>query len=78
VGAEAAVRCLGSVPLPDIELSAQLNVALQTADMANQATWVKGVARCGTRAVRIYGDDPLEVYRSLVGITYITRVPEGR
>ena len=31
-----------------------------------------------TMRVRIMGEDPLEVYRSFVGITYITRVSEGR
>jgi D-amino peptidase len=46
--------------------------------MAQVASWVKGVGRNGTRSVRIEGDDPLEVYRSFVGITYITRVSEGR
>jgi D-amino peptidase len=77
-GAEAAVRRLGSVPLPDIELPARLDVELQTADLAHVASWVKGVEHSGTRSVRIVGDDPLEVYRSFVGITYITRVAEGR
>ena len=77
-GAEAAVRRIGSVPLPDIELPARLDVEFQTADMAHVATWVKGVARTGTRAVRIAGDDPLGVYQSFVAVTYITRVSEGR
>jgi D-amino peptidase len=77
-GAEAAVRRLGSVPLPDIELPARLDIELQTADLAHVASWVKGVEHSGTRSVRIVGDDPLEVYRSFVGITYITRVAEGR
>jgi D-amino peptidase len=77
-GAEAAVRRLGSVPLPDVELPARLDVELQTADMAHVASWVKGVERSGTRSVRIRGEDPLEVYRSFVGLTYITRVSEGR
>jgi D-amino peptidase len=77
-GAEAAVRRLGSVPLPEVELPARLDVELQTADMAHVATWVKGVERSGTRSVRIMGEDPLEVYRSFVGLTYITRVSEGR
>lgn len=77
-GAGAAVRRLGSAPLPDIELPARLDVEFQTADMANVAAWVKGVTRSGTRSVRIEGDDPLEVYQSFVGITYITRVSEGR
>ena len=77
-GAEAAVRRLGSVPLPDIELPARLDVELQTADMADIATWVRDVERSGTRSVRITGGDPLQIYRSFVGLTYITRVAEGR
>jgi D-amino peptidase len=77
-GAEAAVGRLRSVPLPDVELPARLDVELQTADMAHVASWVKGVERTGTRSVRVMGDDPLEIYRSFVGITYITRVSEGR
>ena len=77
-GAEAAVRRLGSVPLPGIDLPARLDIDMQTADMASVASWVKGVERSGTRSVRIAGDDPLEVYRSFVAVTYITRVSEGR
>jgi D-amino peptidase len=46
--------------------------------MAHVATWVKGVERSGTRSVRIMGEDPLEIYRSFVGLTYITRMSEGR
>lgn len=77
-GARAAVQRLGSVPPPEIGLPARLDVEFQNADMAGVAAWVKGVTRSGTRSVRIDGDDPLEVYRSFVGITYITRVSEGR
>jgi D-amino peptidase len=77
-GAQAGLRRLGSVPLPDVELPARLDVETQTADMAHLASWVKGVERSGTRSVRIQGEDPLEIYRSFVGITYITRVSEGR
>jgi D-amino peptidase len=77
-GAETAGRRLGDVPLPDVELPARLDVEFQTADMAQVASWVKGAERSGTRTVRIAGDDPLEVYRSFVGLTYITRVYEGR
>ena len=77
-GAEAALRGLGKLPLPDIERPARLDVDMQTADMADVASWVKGVERSGTRSVRITGDDPLAIYRAFVGITYITRVSEGR
>jgi D-amino peptidase len=76
--ATAAVRRAASVPAPDIALPARLDVHVQTADMAEVASWVKGVERTGTRTLRIEGDDPLAVYRSFVGITYITRVAEGR
>jgi len=76
--AAAAARRAREVPLPDIALPARLDVDMQTADMALVASWVKGVERTGTRTVRIEGDDPLAVYRAFVGITYITRVAEGR
>jgi D-amino peptidase len=59
-------------------LAARLYVETQTADMAEVASWVKGVERTGTCCVRIEGDDPLAIYRSFVAVTYITRVSEGR
>jgi D-amino peptidase len=74
--AEAAARRLGSVALPDVELPARPDVEPQTADISPRRDL--GVERSGTRSVRIAGDDPLEVYRSFVGITCITRVAEGR
>jgi D-amino peptidase len=74
----AAVQRARSVPVPDISLPARLDVHVQTADMAEVASWVKGVERTGTRTVRIESGDPLTVYQSFVGITYVTRVAEGR
>jgi D-amino peptidase len=63
---------------PSISFPAQLDVELQTADMAEVATWVKGVERLGTRAVRIAGEDGAAMYRSFVALTYITRQAGGR
>jgi D-amino peptidase len=77
-GAAAATRRAASIRVPSIALPVSLDVETQTADMAEVASWVNGVARTGTRTVRIEGDDPLKAYRSFVGITYITRVSEGR
>jgi D-amino peptidase len=77
-GAETAVRRAGALTPPDITRPARLDVEMQTADMAQVASWVKGVERGGTRSVRIEDDDPLAVHRSFVGGTYITRVTEGR
>jgi D-amino peptidase len=68
----------GVLRLPAIALPATLEVHMQTADMAEVASWVRGVERTGVRAVSISGEDPLAVFRSFVGVTYITRVSEGR
>jgi D-amino peptidase len=79
-GAKEAVRrvAAGSVPTPGITRPATLELDFQTADMAEVATWARGVARSGERAVRITGDDLLEVFTSFVAVTYITRQAGGR
>jgi D-amino peptidase len=69
---------LSVLELPAISLPATLEVHVQTADMAEVASWVRGVERTGVRAVSIRGDDPLAIFRAFVGVTYITRVAEGR
>jgi D-amino peptidase len=77
-GAAQALRRLATIGPPDIALPARLDIEVQTADMAQVASWVKGAERTGTRAIAIEGDDPLAVFRSFVALTYITRVAEGR
>jgi D-amino peptidase len=77
-GAERALRRLSSMRPPAISLPATLDIHMQTADMAEVASWVRGADRTGTRTVRIHGTDPLAIYRTFVAITYITRVSEGR
>jgi D-amino peptidase len=64
--------------LPAVSLPATLEVHMQTADMAEVASWVRGVERTGVREVSIQGEDPLAMFRSFVAVTYITRVSEGR
>jgi D-amino peptidase len=80
-GARRAVeRAAGSpgLPAPAISRPATLEVHVQTADMAEVASWVRGAERTGVRTVSIGGEDPLAVYQSFVAVTYITRVAEGR
>jgi D-amino peptidase len=72
---DAEVAVLG---LPAISLPVTLDVHVQTADMAEVASWVRGIERTGVRTVSIRGEDPMAVFRSFVGLTYITRVSEGR
>jgi D-amino peptidase len=63
---------------PAIGLPATLDVHMQTADMAQVASWVRGVTRTGLRTIRVEGDDPLAMFQAFVAVTYITRVSEGR
>ncbi|HEY3685236.1 MAG TPA: M55 family metallopeptidase [Streptosporangiaceae bacterium] len=79
-GAQAAVErvAAGEVPLPGIARPAALDLELQTADMAEVATWVRGATRTAERGVRIEGEDLLGVFTSFVAATYITRQAGGR
>jgi D-amino peptidase len=69
---------LSVLALPAISMPATLEVHVQTADMAEVASWVRGVDRTGVRALTIRGHDPLAMFRAFVALTYITRVAEGR
>jgi D-amino peptidase len=68
----------GELAPPRLRAPYRLAVDLQTADMAEVATWVKGVERADLRSVTIEGDDAAAVYRSFVALTYITRQAGGR
>lgn len=68
----------GAIQPPRIALPATLEVQLQTADMAEVATWVRGVERSGTRSVRIVGEDGWALFCAFVAVTYITRQAGGR
>ncbi len=79
-GAEEAVRrvAAGAVKTPGIARPAVLDLELQTADMADVATWARSAERTGDREVRIQGDDLLDVFRAFVAVNYITRQAGGR
>jgi D-amino peptidase len=77
-GARRAVERAGRLERPAVSLPATLEVHVQTADMAEVASWVRGAERTGVRTVSISGEDPLAMFRSFVAVTYITRVAEGR
>ena len=52
---------------------ADLVVSVRTADIAEAATWVRGVERAGPRNLRFTGADPLAVYRSFCAAMLLTR-----
>ena len=75
---ERAAARPSQVGPPAISLPATLEVHMQTADMAEVASWVRGAGRTGVRTVSISGEDPMAMFRSFVAVVYITRVSEGR
>ncbi len=72
-GAARALGRAGTASLPAIDLPATLEVTFLTSDMAEMATWIRGVDRPGTRTVTATDDDPLRLYRTFVALIALTR-----
>jgi D-amino peptidase len=53
--------------------SATLEVSVRTTDIAEAASWVRGVDRAGPRELRIRGRDALETYRAFCAAILLTR-----
>jgi D-amino peptidase len=68
----------GRLSGPGISLPVHLDLDVQTADMAEVGSWVKGAERLGTRSIRIASDDLLAAFCSYVAVNYITRQAGGR
>lgn len=78
--AAEAVRlaAAGRLRPPELDRPVRLELDVQTADMAEVGSWVKGAERVGTRTIRIESDDALAAFRSFVAVSYITRQAGGR
>ena len=76
--AEQAVRRVPGMHNRPIAAPATLELDVQTADMADVATWVGGVDRVSERTVAISGEDLLSVFTRFVAVNYITRQAGGR
>ena len=61
----------GASPPPVV--SASLEVSVRNTDIAEAASWVRGVERTGPRELRFSGEDPLAVYRSFCAAILLTR-----
>jgi D-amino peptidase len=72
-GAVRALSRAPAAPPPAIDLPATLEVTFLTSDMAEMATWIRGVERVGVRTVSMTDDDPLGLYRSFITIIALTR-----
>jgi D-amino peptidase len=58
---------------PAIDLPATLEVDLVSPDMAEQASWIRGVERTGPREVTLTDDQPLRLFQSFITLVYLTR-----
>jgi D-amino peptidase len=70
--AERAIEGAADAPPPPLAKSV-LEVSVRTTDIAEAASWVRGVERTGPRELRFAGDDPLSVYRSFCAAILLTR-----
>jgi len=82
-GAAEAVRRRRKESHPVLELPSlappyAIEMAFQTADQAEIASWAKGCERTGARSARIESTEPLAAYRSFVSVSYLTRQAQGR
>src|SRR5215472_17376858 len=68
---QAVAGAAGAGPPP--LASAVLEMSVRTTDIAEAATWVRGVERIGPRELRFTGNDPLAVYRSFCAAILLTR-----
>jgi len=70
--ARQAVAGASAIKPPPLA-SATLEVDVRTTDIAEAASWVRGVERIGDRGLRFAGDTPLAVYRSFCAAILLTR-----
>jgi D-amino peptidase len=71
--AQQAVAAAEQAAPPPLQSPVSLEVSVRTTDIAEAASWVRGVDRAGPRELRIEGSDLLAVYRSFCAAILLTR-----
>jgi D-amino peptidase len=74
-GARRAIARADDIPPPVFGPDMRIEVTFLTADMAEMATWLRGVemAEHPTRTVRFGDDNPLHLFQTFVTMIYLTR-----
>jgi D-amino peptidase len=70
--AEKAVAGAAAAEAPPLA-SATLEVSVRNTDIAEAASWARGVDRTGPRELRIHGENALATYRSFCAAILLTR-----
>ncbi len=60
-------------PAPTIDRPATVDIEFLSPDMAEQASWVRGVSTVDSRTVTVTDDDPLRLFRTFITLVYLTR-----
>ena len=71
-GVSEALAAASAGP-PALDLPAVLEIRLMSPDMAEQATWLRGVERVDSTQVRCADDDPLRLFRTFMTLVFLTR-----
>jgi D-amino peptidase len=72
-GALRAVHNLSTMQPPQFSLPVTLEITFLVADMAEMATWIRGVERASSRSVTVVSEHLLDLYRTFVTIVILTR-----
>lgn len=59
--------------VPSIRMPAEIEVRFVSPDMAEQATWIRGVNRASRDAVRFSDSEPLALFQTFMALVYLTR-----
>jgi D-amino peptidase len=72
-GVASALKAARRLPPPSIALPGTIEVELLSPDMAEQASWIRGVSRLDTRTVSFTDDDALALFRTFMTLVFLTR-----
>jgi D-amino peptidase len=68
-----AVENLAPATAPDVPVPSTLEVTWRTADMAEMATWIRGIERTSPRVTRATDTDRLRLFRTFITSVLLTR-----
>ena len=72
-GVTEALRDLAELTAPAIAMPATIEIDFLSPDMAEQATWVRGVTRLDNRTVELTDTEPLRLFQTFITLVYLTR-----
>jgi D-amino peptidase len=72
-GVQTALANLPHLTPPDMSMPSTIEIRFTSPDMAQQATWVRGVNRLDAVTVALTDADPLRLFQEFITLVYLTR-----